>query len=243
MSTKPHSNWVAAAIVSGADDKPAIRIAASESVAVKKSAKSEKHRLDAEKRRALEDMNPIEREAQKDKARLEKLNGPEEQPKRPECPGFDKGRCGTFKSRQDEFCKDCLRDYRRFMSRCPNWEDCKGYRYYDKELCDYVALCPECYRDSKRSEAPQCEYFFDCSNYVTWDYLGKCYFERCKPCQDIIDKRCPSWEHCKNHRRRVPNWDGKGPKYYDYCRECSQASWRQPKKMSKSDMVDASTRD
>lgn len=195
-------------------------------------AKAEK----AQKRRDLEDMDPRDRPAPKNPADIALQSK--------SCPGFFPGQAAHEKeSRDDDYCRNCLRDKRRWLSRCPNFKDtddragCKGYRYYDKEAEEYVPLCSTCYGETKKADAPWCPYSDECGNLLMWNSRADDYFEFCKPCQNILDKRCPNYSGgpgrpgCGGHRR----WNHDLKKYVGFCRECSEIVGPRPKGFRRND--------
>jgi hypothetical protein len=226
-------------------DKPAIRVIKRESVKVldeeeqakveevaAQKAKAAKTKAEkAQKLRDLQDMDPRERPTRKSLSDIALQSKT--------CPGFYIGREPHEKeSRDDDYCKNCLNDKRRWLSRCPNFSDtndregCRGYRFYDKEAGDYVPLCSNCHAKARNSEAPQCPYFGEfCNNYLMWNHRARAYFEYCKSCQNYLDKRCPNYEGsngrqgCGGHRR----WNHDLKKYTGFCRECSQVVGPRPK--------------
>lgn len=148
----------------------------------------------------------------------------------PPCPGWSPSAststtpCGNPKEK-GKLCKSCFDDKRKYESRCPNFKYCKGFRYWNRASDGYVDLCSKCWLEEKAAEAPECPYFEDlpdqdgCHNHVMWDSYNNRYFDYCKPCQNILDKRCPNFRQCGNHR----SWNKMAGKYFSTCIDCSRS--------------------
>lgn len=137
-------------------------------------------------------------------------------------------RCSNWKpgstATEKDLCFTCVRSKREFESRCPNWKDCKGHRFWVKDTNSYVSLCPNCYADERKQETPPCPYHDDtpaepgCGNFLSWDYANKCWFETCLPCKRLLDRLCVNYNRCGNHSR----FNRRKKCFEDFCPECAQ---------------------